>query len=1670
MGYESDGSRFESSSEQVDASLSNDSIDAGNAEITELPEQYDFDESDVGEYIPEGELPEENQEGSIETTEIPEMSDSGSLESGEFDEDYFDESDVGEYDPEALNENIESSDDGIEVSYKESAELGDSAENDFDESDVGEYDPEIVEGEIDADAEADSDNYAEHADADTVETPEISELGEDADSIVMDEETESDEEDFEGASEEVEFDGENVEGTGEDTAFGEVINENTDEDFDVENADVPESADSVFEDIDGSVESIDESSEDTYEDAELNEWTTEDASDGTEPNADNPEEVVEDTKFSEEGSEGDDDDIESIEINSENTGEKGSDFVEDVSEDADESAESDDEGTENVGEGVASDDEANLEGEEDSNPDEEPPEDASESSKYDGESAEVIGKSVESSGEENLEGEEDSDSSEELPEVTDESSDFGTESVEDADEDAESDEDDSEVSDEHIESDEETSENGTESTESGGEKPEEDNAESSDEESEAIDENAEPDDETSEAEDENAESDSEAIESTASDEENVESEEGNTEFDEEAYEGEEDNTESGEEALEDVDEDVESSENSLEDENENTESTDESSEDADNDAESSEDVSVDESENVDPSDDNPEDVDDDTESSNETTENANEATESDGQTLEGASDGADPSGESLEGDNEDTESSEENTEDVDEDIESDDESSEKIDDGSEPSEEVSESESEDTESDNEALEDTSEKTESAENILENEDSEFCDENLENTDENTEFDEESSEGEGESIEFNEDAPEYTGEDAESSEEKLDNVDGDTELDGDTMDETGENGEPNGKTQESTDEAAASTEEQEKRQTADNAGEKADSDRKNEGIVPDADTGQQEWHSFIGATEKERYGGVMAMGMGAIASEVAAMRQEEIRQARNAETPDLHRGETVSTLREGHEQTIIAATEDRLEDNQPPEMFPEAQTETGVEKQPERDYTDEQPEEPSVDREWEKKTVADDGMEADHDQDAAGQIAQAAQAAAAGLGPGAPGGSTDGSGGFEEGSNDPGKPLSGPGEPKGASGSSGDGHSIEQAGSRVRVEIPLMNGHQLGPIPVGEALQFGQPLSQLQRLVNEVPIPTNEMQGDAALADMIARMGVPPGRLGFPGNTVTMEDVRVFRKSRGLRWLRFGDRKSLILVDASKKTYVQELREVAEPGDVEHETEREPQSKAAEALAEAVEVSPEEFERNLETFHEIETAEYERQKRFYDFERGLPFRDREILLGDFTCHGLEHVKEVMSEGERYIDALEKAGFEIPESLREVYGVSAKYHDIGMADSVGMELAKDLSEKVKQPDADLSKLEGFFNLDPNATLESTDARTKELVAAAGDDQNKVEAIESISILQTSIVEAKAVAERLRELPPNDLERAAAELVYRQKLSKIQDFVYDNLRSNHARRSAEYVLEHSDEFKERYGKNVNPRNVACAIMLHTKMNSGCGNLNARSFGMAEVEQLSVEEACSHLVADWNLNHGDRRVESAFSEADLKEIAFAASVLRTADNRRNGETATFTNGDRIVCETTKKGLALYHGEEKDGTVMKRRRVRNDKSVSIISAESCTQFGEIRPENGNMVHVMRFNGLGTAPLEQGFAENRVVDYVGEVESGVFMSGEKGVNIIEVQVPGASKSECARLEQEWTRSLQKFCEEDRGKKAKAVMQYYQPGRLRVVPADRREESL
>lgn len=78
----------------------------------------------------------------------------------------------------------------------------------------------------------------------------------------------------------------------------------------------------------------------------------------------------------------------------------------------------------------------------------------------------------------------------------------------------------------------------------------------------------------------------------------------------------------------------------------------------------------------------------------------------------------------------------------------------------------------------------------------------------------------------------------------------------------------------------------------------------------------------------------------------------------------------------------------------------------------------------------------------------------------------------------------------------------------GEAPEEAESRVRVEIPLMTGHPFSAALPHEEIQFGKPLTQLQQLINRVTIPTNAMQGDAALADVIMRMGILPRRLGFP----------------------------------------------------------------------------------------------------------------------------------------------------------------------------------------------------------------------------------------------------------------------------------------------------------------------------------------------------------------------------------------------------------------------------------------------------------------------------------------------------------------------------------------------------------------------------------
>lgn len=459
------------------------------------------------------------------------------------------------------------------------------------------------------------------------------------------------------------------------------------------------------------------------------------------------------------------------------------------------------------------------------------------------------------------------------------------------------------------------------------------------------------------------------------------------------------------------------------------------------------------------------------------------------------------------------------------------------------------------------------------------------------------------------------------------------------------------------------------------------------------------------------------------------------------------------------------------------------------------------------------------------------------------------------------------------------------------------------------------------------------------------------------------------------------------MRLGDKKSLVLVDASNKTYVQELKEIAEPDDAKPESREQ---------AEAPDIPTEKFERNLESFSEAETAEYERQKQFHVCEDGVPGEmegeenkiKRETWLGDYSNHGVEHIREVMNECNRYISSLEKAGIKVPEFLRRSCGVAAKYHDIGMGDGAGMELSMGLAEKLKQSGGDFSKLAEYYHLDLNFTKENVEAKKKELVEDTKGDSEKIKAIMKVSRMQELILEAAKEAEELRSMSPDDPERAETEKAYRRLLSEMQDGLHRDMRNHHARKSAEYVLAHSDECRERYGKDVNPRNVvACAIMLRTKSNSGCGDLNVLAAGEASGENLSVEEACSHLIADWNLNHDGQRAETVFSDADLKEIAFMASVLRPADNRRDGMTATFTSGDEVLCETFSDGVEVFHGEKKNGVLEKKQPVRTSTSKTIIAAESCTQFGEIRLEGDDMVRVMRFNGLKSAALEQLFAEN-----------------------------------------------------------------------------------
>lgn len=495
---------------------------------------------------------------------------------------------------------------------------------------------------------------------------------------------------------------------------------------------------------------------------------------------------------------------------------------------------------------------------------------------------------------------------------------------------------------------------------------------------------------------------------------------------------------------------------------------------------------------------------------------------------------------------------------------------------------------------------------------------------------------------------------------------------------------------------------------------------------------------------------------------------------------------------------------------------------------------------------------------------------------------------------------------------------------------------------------------------------------------------------------------------------------------------------------------------------------------IERTEEEFRRSLEEYRGLERAAYENQKQFEALESDLR-EHMDSLLSDYTGHGIEHVQEVIEEGSRILDALEASGMAIPEETKRAYSLAAKYHDIGMAESQGLNAAREIQEKRVNFDGDFKAFAQYFNLDQHLTgKDGSNQWYNEIMASAGDDGIRKKEIKNRARMQLRMQAAKELAAQIRRTPPSDPERAKAISAYNVRLADMQSAVFNSLRANHAEKSAEYILQYGEtnEFKERYGTNLNPRNIACAIMLHSKTNSGCGDLDLLTKNQCECGKRSVEEVSSRLIADWNQRHEDMRVDGTLSQDDLKEIAFLASVLRIADNRRNGETASFTGGDSVICEASGDDVRVFHSKEVDGKTIRERELVSQESVRIISSESCTRFGELLPEGKNLVHTIDFNGKGSGKLEKAFVCARIVDYICEVESGVLKSGRtaseasarphgfSGDNILEIRVDAKSRSELYRMQIDWQRWLTEGEGLKPGKR-EIAMEYGKPGRIRLV---------
>ena len=652
------------------------------------------------------------------------------------------------------------------------------------------------------------------------------------------------------------------------------------------------------------------------------------------------------------------------------------------------------------------------------------------------------------------------------------------------------------------------------------------------------------------------------------------------------------------------------------------------------------------------------------------------------------------------------------------------------------------------------------------------------------------------------------------------------------------------------------------------------------------------------------------------------------------------------------------------------------------------------------------------------------------------------------------------------------------SQGDGNL--PGGKAIFVDIPHMTAVRFDDAREGASRHIGAYPTEVARAFGELSEVSNATQADASLADAInaaaqsdrnvqawIQSDLVPDAAPSGGEPprVRREDVASFREKKGFAWREYPNLKTCALTDRAGKLVqiaaltsmamdVHELRKKmgADGGRSaaqlwkEHAKIADVGPDGNDGRAEGPELDEKAFREALETYAGKEVEEYSRQKAFEAYELdGMQMR-----LSDFTSHGMEHTREVCRECETLVGALRDAGVEIAPATERMLQVAGKYHDIGMADGDGMDAARSVVENLRDPRADLEKAAKYLEIDANAGM-------RQIMENGGKNQTAAMAY----------AVARERAENVRNMSPESPGYADALKEHQIALARLQDRVYARMRSEHARRSGEFMLAYGDtqECQQRYGVDLNYRNIACAIMLHSKNNSGCADLTeGLSKNEGREQKPAAQAACERFVAAWNREHPENKASERFSREDVEQIALMASVLRVADNRRDGNTATFTNGERVVVQKhddSSCGYRVYHGSVgADGAMALGKEVRSNKSREIIGAEACTRFGKVRWEDGALIHEIRLSGVQFASLMEQVGARRIPDYVGEIESGVFRSEEGRLqNVIELQVERCTQTQADQLREKITGDMRKAIGRaaDNGK----LRQYTQPGRVRVV---------